>query len=125
MRHYARERCANPSASYTCAEDVIADGNLTESEKEYILKSMAFEVDVLINDAQENTAQGEKALNIEGIHKALNQLSESASFDQRDTGGTGGVGAGKRGFYTVIAALSGETRLDDKVVMMADRVANA
>lgn len=120
MTRDLRDRCANPSAFYDQAADVLADETLTPSEKEYLLKSMALRADHLEDPGSGREATGEHPADLTAIHRALNQLGELHSLDGR---AADDVDSATRVFSRIVAALAGDNDLDRAVVEMTDGIA--
>lgn len=123
MEPDVKERCANPGAFYRSAEDVLEDEALSATEKEYILKSMALEAEVL-NAEEDNLRQsGEHPADVTAIHKALNELGQQSSLDGRAADAAQGYSAGQPVFSRIVVALTGKGDLDRKVVETTAAVA--
>lgn len=123
MRLYARERCADPRAYYDTVEEVMADANLTADEKEYILKSMAVDAELIDADVAQSDRLGEQPAELVAIHKALNQLGEAHSFEDETVNTASASAKEPRLFTCIVAAIMGNDDLDAEVVRKADTIA--
>lgn len=123
METYARKRCANPGEYYGTAEEVLKDEGLTVTEKEYILKSMAFEAEVLDDAEEDFRYSGEHPADVTAIHKALNELGQESSLDGRAADTVQAYIDSKKIFSSIVSAVSGKTDLDRKVIEMTTAVA--
>ena len=123
MEPEVKERCANPGAFYKSAEEVLADENLSATEKEYILKSMAVESEVLNGEEDDLRETGEHPADLTAIHQALNELGQGSSLDGRAADAAQLYNVGKTVFSRIVSALTGKGDLDLKVVEMTAAVA--
>ncbi|WP_306115026.1 MULTISPECIES: universal stress protein [unclassified Roseovarius] len=122
MKHYAKKRCADPSAFYTSAEDILKDQNLSADEKEHVLKSLAVDVELLNASDVEETVKGEYPPDAEQITTALGRLRDEPN---QIPGNVPGLDVEERRsgvFSRIVVALSGETKLDEKVVQFASAI---
>ena len=122
MKHYARKRCADPSAFYTSAEDILRDQNLSEDEKEHVLKSLAVDVELLNASDVEDSVKGEYPPDAQQITTALGRLRDEPNQIPRDVPGLDMLERRSGIFSRIVVALSGETDLDEKVVQFASAI---
>lgn len=122
MKPYAKERCSNPRRFYQNADDVLADAGLTTGEKEYILKSMAVDAELLHDDEPADKPSGEYPAEVSEIHKALNQLGEDRSLDSRTTATTREHDRDRLPFSRIVAAVAGDDDLDRDVVKLTETI---
>ena len=122
MKHYAKKRCADPSAFYTSAEDILKDQNLSESEKEHVLKSLAVDVELLSASYVEDSVKGEHPPDAQQITTALGRLREETNQFQRNVTDLDMLEKRSGVFSRIVVALSGETNLDEKVVQFASAI---
>lgn len=123
MEPYARKRCADPHAFYSSPEEVLADSGLTADEKEYILKSMAADAELLSVQEEGEAGSGEHSKDLTAIHKALSQLGERHSFDAQNVASTDDSVPERKAFARIVAAVGGNDNLDREVVRVTENVA--
>lgn len=119
MKPYAKERFTNPRAFYDNAQDVIDDDILSESEKEYALKSMAVDVELLNSEDAEDTQDlGEQPPTIWAIHSALSKLEGDRGFPSIKVPNS----EDKKTLGNVVVAISGNQDVDAAVTAAAREV---
>lgn len=122
MKPYSEERCTNPGAFYSSADEVLADSGLTAAEKEYILKSMAVDAELLDGKKSEDAPPGEYPAEVTEIYKALNQIGGAHSLDGKDASPSSRAEREPRLFSRIVAAVSGHDDLDREVVTVTRSV---
>ncbi|MEM9010627.1 MAG: universal stress protein [Pseudomonadota bacterium] len=119
MKSYARDRCTNPRSYYHTAQDVLNDDDLSDSEKELALKTMAAQVELLDNVGDDDTPTvGDHPPTIHAIHAALSELGEPHGFSEGDNTRT----SKRAGVEHVVAAISGNSEVDTEVCKVAKKV---
>jgi nucleotide-binding universal stress UspA family protein len=76
MTTYAQARIANPSPYFEVPDQVLADEKLSNDDKEKVLKSMALDVDQMLEATAEGMAVGKLAYTAKDLQSALIQLKK-------------------------------------------------
>lgn len=121
MKQYSIERCTNPRDHYRTAQEVLDDDELTSSEKELVLKTMAAHAELLDDfEKDEPPTVGDHPPTIWEIHAALSELGEPHGFPGPDKKRERECASIER----VVAAISGHSDVDVEVCEAAKRLAD-
>lgn len=107
MSKYADKRIAHPEKFYANAKAVTKDAGLTAEEKQRVLDSMALDAELLSEATEEGMTGGEQPTQVEDIRTA--QQDVLASTQTRPVAG----------FKSIIAALTGDKKTDEKIARHA------